>query len=182
LLSRYDEVALSEKIGGLPIKMTKHLAGSDRFALRFEAAVEDWLGPLPVLSSDGAALMALDPDAIEALALRAGAIWHGRAMSQAIGGSAVRALVGAIGVELRQLGLAQGWRRQSARAALDPERIAADLHQDGLACLHAWCLAQPPPLGRRVALRLPSLPEPSDEHLAIGPGIVVALCGSRDAG
>lgn len=181
MLNRYDEASLSEWLGGVPREAIRRLAGSGRFARRLEAIVEDRLGPMPVvLPADCAAVLALDGDALQELALRAGAVWHGRAISQAISGSAVRSLIAAIGAELRQLGLEQGWRRQGISAPFNPEQIASDLQQDGQACLHAWCRGQPPSVGRRVALRLPPLPEPDDEHLAIGPGIIAALCGIRD--
>lgn len=161
---------------GLPAVVVEYFQNTERFAVRFHAAVRERLGPPPAALPDQAAVLAMDASALDGLALRAGAAWHGRAMAQAVDGASVRALVGAIGPELHRVGLAHGARRPATGAALPaPDRIVTALEEDGYACLLSWCLAQPASVGQEVALRLPPHPAPGDEHRASGPGIVAAL-------
>ena len=181
----YDLVTLSEWIGGVPAETVGRLLDSDRFGRRLRHLIEDRLEPLPGAPSiSQAAVLAMDEPALDGLALRAGAVWHGRAMARAVDGQSVRAQVAAIGAELRALGLAQGWLRGPPSTDAMPEDLALAVRRDGLACLHAWCREQPPAVGQRVALCLPPpLPLPSQDagHHAAGPRIVAALAGAAGA-
>lgn len=175
-----DPQRLAEWLGhGVDCGLLLRIASSPRLAAHCVRLVDERLGSVDA-STDRRGLLSLDGLGLMGLAHQAGTIWHGRMIVMMIDGTAVRGLVDAIGPGLRSFaivhaGLAPVSTQPIAVGTL-PEAIASD----GLACLVAWCGAQPAPVAQRLMLRLVSCAAPSDAHRAAGPAIIDALL-RRDA-
>lgn len=170
---------LAEWLGhGVDADLVVRISNVPRLVARCGRLINDRLGEASGSGMQRRAL-ALDDLGLSGLAQQAGLVWHARAIVTAIGGSQVRALVDLLGIGGRMLAIRHSALAPADQAVGPVATLPAAIHADGLQCLAAWSDAQPEPVGRRFALRLPCHERPSSSHLASGPRIVDALLGQE---
>ena len=176
-----DPQRLAEWLGhGVDGGLLLRIASSPRLAAHCVRLVDERLGPAHG-SADRQEVLSLDGLGLMGLAHQAGTIWHGRMIVRMIDGTEVRRLLGAIGPGLRSFAIAHAGLAPASTQPVAVATLPEAIGRDGLACLVAWCGAQPVPFAQRLMLRLVSLAAPSDAHRAAGPAIIDALL-RRDAG
>lgn len=158
---------------GVSEGLAARLQGEARLRAGLDRLLADRLGTLPELDAVQAHVLSMDGAALARLGAQAGAVWHASAIGRIVDGAAVRALVAAIGEDLRGVAL-RGRVLAGPETAAAPEAIAALIPHDGAACLAAWCAAQPRPVAARVALRWTPA-APGAAHRAQGPAIIAWL-------
>lgn len=165
---------------GVSTALVGRLIHSERLQMRLAEFVSAQLGELDALDGTQAAVLAMSPDAMADLAMRAGAIWHARAIARIIDGPSRRALLALLGEDRYRLALEGldlvGLDLAAPATDIDrtPETIAKSVEADGAACLAAWCEAQPPRIANRLALLRPA-GSPATIHKASGPVIIAWL-------
>lgn len=178
-LTGLDPVSVAGWLGnGLPPRLVSRLLALPRFGSRLAGIVDNSIGAMPDQPSPAqAAAMALDGWALHGLALRIGAVWYAQFFARLIDGASVRALVAAIGPELRRIALSHRDLAPTPEAGDAPDiaTMAEAMEGAGLACLRAWCLRQPRSVALRLELRLPpGQPDPETDE-GPGPAIVETL-------
>ena len=158
---------------GVSTALAARLQAADRLRTRLDEILAQRFGAVTAPDAVQEQLLAMDAPALSRLADQAGAVWHAAAIARLVDGAAVRALVAAIGEELREVAL-RGHALAGPGTISAPEAIAALIPQDGAACLAAWCEAQPVAVGMRVSLRRPAA-TPGEAHRAQGPAIIAWL-------
>lgn len=181
-----DPARVSEWLGhGITADLLGRMLAVPRLDAACQRVLERRLGPLPdAMSPAAAAALTMDGFALLGLAQRAGAVWHARAILRAIDRAAVRALLNVIGpslrlVAIRHAGLASppvpAGTGEDADGPPDPARLADAIASDGLACLAAWCAAQPAAISRRLLLRLPCPVSAEAPRYPHAPAVIDAL-------
>jgi hypothetical protein len=175
-VSGLDPAGVSALLGGgLPPSLVRRLLLAPRFGGRLAMLAENRLEKLPEkLSVAQRVSMDLDKWGLQGVYLRAGAIWHAKLIAGLISGPAVRALVGGIGPDLRNLALKYRTLAPSEESA-DISMIAGLIEPQGIACFKAWAMQQPESINQRLSLRLPRRPVPDDSHLKAAPDIIETL-------
>ncbi len=155
------------------------LAASARFATRFADAAVRRLGDLPPLAPDQSAALALAPDDLRDLVLRAGAVFHAAALARVIDGATRRNLTASLGSDVYVAALeGRGLAPPGAPADEPPDDLPAAVSSDGEACWAAWRERQPAPVGSRLVLFGPRA-APKAAHKTYGPSIVSWLLDRR---
>jgi hypothetical protein len=162
---------------GVSADLVGRLAQSSRLRMRLTSLIASRMGKIGELDREQARILAMSPDQLTDLSMRAGAVWHAAAILRIVDGVSRRILVARLGEKNYQLGLA--FRSlQPPGTTLDraPGEIAQAVPADGAACLAAWCESQPPAVAGRLRLTRPAAsPEPA--HLTWGPPIIAGLLG-----
>ena len=165
----------------IPVTLAARLQAADRFRTRLDAMLAERFGTVQSPDAVQERLLAMDAPALALLAAQAGAVWHAEAIARLVNGGAVRALVAAIGQDLRAVALRGRALAVNSDRALSsdelpqaPEAIAALIPHSGAACLAAWCKVQPIAVGARVRLRCVAA-TPGAVHRAQGPAIIAWL-------
>ncbi|MCQ8239618.1 hypothetical protein [Rhizosaccharibacter radicis] len=187
LAAELDPARLASLLGsGISADLVSRMLAVPRLEASCRRLLDRRIGvSAPALPPTAEAALSLDGLALLALAHRAGAVWHAPLILSTIDGTAVRALVAAIGARarataIRHAALAPPPEQGNALSPvagqgspLSAEMIAAD----GMASLAAWCESQPTGVGRRVMLRLPFSASVSidDRYRRHAPPIVDAL-------
>ncbi len=155
------------------------LAASARFETRFADAAVRRLGDLPPLAPDQSAALALAPDDLRDLVLRAGAVFHAAALARVIDGATRRNLTASLGSDVYVAALeGRGLAPPGAPADEPPDDLPAAVSSDGEACWAAWRERQPAPVGSRLVLFGPRA-APKAAHKTYGPSIVSWLLDRR---
>ena len=161
---------------GVTPTLCVQIAAVPRLAGRTARLVENRLGLPAALSPGEASALSLDLLGLAALSWWAGVAWHARALAALIDGCRIRALADQAGPDIRRLGLRWLSVAPPDIPAVPTDRLVVTALEDGAACLEAWCDAKPPPVGRRIALRLPLPPvRPDPLHRQHGPGLIDSL-------
>ncbi len=176
LLSRTSDDALGSLLD-LPAALAGALRRCPRTAGGLQEALRHRLGVLPdELDAAAQRVLGLDGDGLRRLSLRAGAVWHARAVLRLLDGAALRAFVAAVGEAPRAAALR--WHELAgADPAAEGDPLVARMERDGWRCLHAWCTAQPPAVTRRALPSLPAGIVPMGADAPRGARIVDALAG-----
>lgn len=167
----HDRVANLVGCGVSP-EIVERLMGSPRLELRLSSLISSYLGPPGEVSRDQAAVLAMTSAEHADLATLAGLVWHGGRIAQMIDRAsrdAVLARFGEHGYGVALAGLHLS--RPVEDAALPPDKLGDRVTSDGLACLAAWCDAQPPTVAGRLRLVLPENSADAVHH-EHGPAIV----------
>jgi hypothetical protein len=162
---------------GVSAALVGRLAQSPRLQARMTELISLRLGDLNDLNREHAKVLAMAPDELTDLSIRAGVVWHAGVIARIIDGVSRRALVVLLGEKNYGLALA-GLCSQPPLpdSAFDrgPEDIAKAVSVDGAACLAAWCESQPRAVSGRLRLIRPAA-SPEDAHETWGPQIVTRL-------
>jgi hypothetical protein len=153
------------------------LAQSPRLQARMTELISLRLGDLNDLNREHAKVLAMAPDELTDLSIRAGVVWHAGVIARIIDGGSRRALVVLLGEKNYGLALACLCSQPPLPdSAFDrgPEDIAKAVSVDGAACLAAWCEYQPRAVSGRLRLIRPAA-SPEDAHETWGPQIVTRL-------
>jgi hypothetical protein len=177
--ARHDRIAALLQ-HGVSTALVGRLIHTERLQMRLAEFVSAQLGELDALDGIQASVLAMSADAMADLAMRAGAIWHARAIARIIDTPSRRALLALLGDDRYRIALESLNLDSLDLAALTtdidrtPEAIAKSVETDGAACLAAWCEAQPPQIANRLALLKPA-GSPTAIHKASGPVIIAWL-------
>lgn len=160
---------LARALPGLPGPVLAGLADSGRVHARLRAV---WEGATacPDLPPVVPALACAPVPQLCAMAQRAGAVWHARAICRVVQAPERAALAAEVGGGALAFARAH---REAAVATRVPPELGAAIRADGLACLHAWAMQLHPGIAARLALRLPEMAGTLDPaHHAHGPGLI----------
>jgi hypothetical protein len=160
---------------GLRAETAQQLLASPRLAGRASALLADRLG-----CGDSTALEPVDlalacaPGAVlEAVALRAGAVWHARRVRALVLGADIALLCTRLGEATRNSALRHAvlapieTNSSDTAPADDADGLADDIARDGARCMSAWIDALPDWAASRVRLKFPGATEPTssvDRH------------------
>jgi YOP proteins translocation protein K (YscK) len=176
----FDPQRFAKSIGhGISDELVNHMLDNPRLKRRCMELVEARFGqaaPSPVQ----AAMLALDRSGLKALALRAGAVWHGCSIVRLIDGAAIRELVAVIGPQLRLCAIRHFTLAPEVSETIPVSALPEAIAVAGRHCLSAWCSAQATAIARRMALRLPTDEPAQEPYLLFGPGIVDVLLTSSE--
>ena len=158
--------------GGFQGELVDKLAASPRFAARLHAAVQRRLGGLSALEPAAVAALALTPDSLSSIVLRAGAVWHAPAIALVVEASARRRLIASLGSDVYFIAL-EGRSLAPLEAIVPPDADdwAGAAMRHGASCWSAWCALQRPAVASRLAL-LGRNGLPERVHEDFGPAIV----------
>jgi YOP proteins translocation protein K (YscK) len=162
--------------GGLPGELVETLIASPRFAARLRAAalhrLESSAGELSASEPTAVAALALTPDGLSGIVLRAGAIWHAAAIARIVEASSRRRLMASLGPDIYAIALeARSLAPAEAIAPPDMDDWFEAVMRHGAFCWSAWRTRQPPAVASRLAL-LGRNDLPERIHEAFGPAIV----------
>jgi hypothetical protein len=173
--------------GGLHGDLVEKLTSSPRFAARLHAAARCRLGDLSIAeqkllaeqnlaSTPAAAALALAPDSLSDIVLRAGAVWHAAAIARVVDTAARRGLMATLGPDVYAIALEGRGLAPAVEPIVPPEGDgwAEAAMRDGARCWSAWRALQPPAVASRLAL-LGFNSVPARIHTAFGPAIVDRL-------
>lgn len=164
----------------IALPLAERLRGCRRIASRFTLLAARRLGPLPnALTTTQDRLLRMDVEALQALALRVGAVRHARGVLRVIDGAEMRALTSAIGPDARDAALRWPTLASDGPPANDPPPLAERIGRAGRHCLHEWCDLQPSAIGVRVRLLLPGASSGGAEA-ALSVRIIEALVNADD--
>jgi hypothetical protein len=140
--------------GGLRGEVIETLAASPRFASRLHASAERQLGELPALGPAAVAALALTPDSLSDVVLRAGAVCHATAIALVVDTSARRSLIASLGPDVYAIALEGRGLAPPTDAVARPSGDAwsGAAMRDGASCWSAWRALQPPSIASRLAL------------------------------
>lgn len=157
---------------GVSATLVEKLTGAPRLQGRLAALLVSRLGDLGRLDDRQVSVLAMTPDALRELAVRAGAVWNAGAVARIIDGATRRALTARLGDDA--YGLALSGRRLAppdGPVDLTFAAIADAAPIEGAACLAAWCDIQPSPIAARLTLVGPKA-APMAGHRTWGPAII----------
>ena len=164
---------IAEALGcGIGAGLVERLMAEPRLRLRLVDITVGRLGPTGALNQAQAAILGMARGALDALALRVGAVWHARGAARIIDGPTRRMLTARWGDDVVAFAL-NGLPLAPPDEPVDlaPETMVALAPAEGSACLAAWCAVQPAPIASRIALvRPPASWAP--KHRSWGPAIV----------
>jgi hypothetical protein len=160
---------------GVSAPLVSWIAQSPRFRARMAGVVAARLNEVGSVSREQAKVLAMQPDELIDLANRAGSVWHAGSIVRIIDGPSRRLLVELLGETNHASALANAGL-QPPGLAVDrrSEEIAKAVPVDGVACLAAWCEAQPMAVSTRLRLIRPAA-SPEHIHATWGPPIIARL-------
>jgi hypothetical protein len=166
--------------GNLQADLVEKLIASPRFAARLNICAERQLGELSAPNPAAIAALALAPDGLSDVVLRAGAIWLAAGIARIVDASARRGLIASLGSDVYEIALEARGLSPSADAVVPPngDDWAGAAMRDGTSCWSAWRALQLPSVASRLSLLGHNvLPAPIYE--TFGPAIVDWLLGRR---
>ncbi len=164
---------------GVSAALVDRLVQSPRFRTRLTGLVSSRLGDIGAVSREQARVLAMRPDELTDLSIRAGVVWHAGAIVRIIDGVSRRSLVALLGDKNYELALAcLSLQAQGITLERGPEDIAKAVPVDGAACLAAWCESQRREISGRLRLTRP-VASAGPLHEAWGPQIVARLLADR---
>jgi hypothetical protein len=162
---------------GVSAALVDRLAQLTRLQARMTELISSRLGDLGDLNREHAKVLAMAPDELMDLSIRAGVVWHAGVIARIIDGVSQRALVVLLGE--RNYGLALACLCSQPPLPDNtfdrgPKDIAKAVSVDGAACLAAWCESQPRAVSGRLRLIRPAA-SPEAAHETLGPQIITRL-------
>jgi hypothetical protein len=168
--------------GHIRIGLCERLRLADRLQDRLSAIINHFYALAAPVGQDAASSPAdhkialLSAGRTRNLVRRAGAVYWASAFANAIRAEDVRLIRGELGEERYAFALAnRHLSRPSGKLDLK-DGMDAQIEEDGLRCLNAWCQSQPEAIGGRVQLKCPASPAfeiPANSPFnEIGPAII----------
>lgn len=176
----YLETASTERIAkglgcGISASLVETLKAEPRFRGRLAELLASRLQKIESVNQAQAGMLAKRSEALADLAMKAGVIWHARALVRIIDGASRRRLVTQWGERTIDLAL----RHAQLSPKLVPDHMTAEAISDaapgeGAACLAAWVNLQPAAVAVRLMLLAPEA-QPLSKHMDFGPPIIDLL-------
>ena len=156
----------------LKAHVLSQLLAEPRFRTRILGLAAERLGRVSDAGHKAGQVLAMTSEDLQALAWRAGAVWHGRAVARIIDGESRRRLADHMGLDTLRLAL-EGLAvvPVEERVDLSVAAIIDAMPAMGAACLAAWSVVQPLSVARRLDLIRPNA-APTAAHLAWGPPLI----------
>ena len=160
---------------GISASLVETLKAEPRFRGRLAELLASRLQKIESLDQVQAGMLAKRSEALADLTMKAGVIWHARALVRIIDGASRRRLVTRWGERTIDLAL----RHVHLSPKLVPDHMTADAISDaapreGAACLAAWINLQPAAVAARLMLLVPEA-QPLSKHTDFGPPIIELL-------